>query len=63
MDDNHRDAECRELAVQVKATGSGFISHKHLVGQGELFLHEANRLNHRISGPPGNDRRANPLPG
>ena len=34
------DPKGRQLAVQVKAAGSGFINHKDLVGQGELFLHE-----------------------
>ncbi len=40
MHDKSRDPEGGELAVQVKAAGPGFINHEHLVGQGELFLHE-----------------------
>ena len=40
MHDKSPHAQRGELAVQVKATGSGFVNHKHLVGQDELFLHE-----------------------
>ena len=35
-----RDAEGRELAVQMKTTRAGFVNHNHLVGQRDLFLHE-----------------------
>ena len=40
MHDKSRDPEGRELAMQVETARSGFIHHKDLVGQGELFLHE-----------------------
>jgi hypothetical protein len=26
--------------MQVEATGTGFVNHEHVIGQGELFLHE-----------------------
>jgi hypothetical protein len=35
------------LAVQVKAAGSGFVYHKYLVSQGELFLHEGQEAGRR----------------
>ena len=39
LHDKSRDPERGELAMEVKASGSGFIDHKHPVGQGPLFLH------------------------
>jgi len=47
MHDKRGDPEGRQLAVQVKAAGSGFVYHKYLVSQGELFLHEGQEAGRR----------------
>lgn len=40
MHDKYRDAECGELPVEMETARPSFVNHAHLIGQGELFLHE-----------------------
>ena len=47
MHHKHGDAKGGELAVEVKAAGTGFVNDKDLIGQGELFLDEGQEAGRR----------------